>query len=143
MLCQKIYVAQLARKEEGKMTKTEKEFNDCPTCKQDMRKPPREGLRDCPQCGQGIGKPNQKIQIERKALELRDLFYGHSTIGIELLPIAKSCWIRLARKWFGMEAKVIRLEKELLDCLNGWGADRKAVRNGWPSLKEQRKAVGK
>jgi Zn-finger nucleic acid-binding protein len=28
----------------------------CPTCKQDMKSAPHEGLRgkDCPQCGQGI-----------------------------------------------------------------------------------------
>jgi Zn-finger nucleic acid-binding protein len=30
----------------------------CPTCKQDMRSPPREGTggKDCPQCGQGLTK---------------------------------------------------------------------------------------
>lgn len=36
--------------------------NDCPTCKQNMRNPPREGNsgKDCPQCGQGLSKSNAK-----------------------------------------------------------------------------------
>ena len=37
------------------MTKRE---HDCPTCRQNMREPPRAGnsRKDCPQCGQGMSK---------------------------------------------------------------------------------------
>ena len=39
----------------------------CPTCKQNMSEPPRDGNsgKDCPQCGQGISKTIAKKVAER------------------------------------------------------------------------------
>ena len=41
----------------------------CPTCKQDLRDPPRNGnsCKDCPQCGQGLSKTTAKRVGARRA----------------------------------------------------------------------------
>ena len=40
----------------------------CPTCKQNMNDPPRDGKsgHDCPQCGQGLSK-SQWLRIKERA----------------------------------------------------------------------------
>lgn len=40
----------------------------CPTCRQDLRLPPREGnsRKDCPQCGQGLSR--SQLCVRRKAI---------------------------------------------------------------------------
>ena len=73
----------------------------CPTCKQNMNDPPRDGKsgHDCPQCGQGLSK-SQWLRIKRGGRELKQKYKRLSLSDVFDKPVAQvrtrthhsDCW---------------------------------------------------